>query len=1036
MWLADLSIKRPVFISMIILVLVLFGIISYPTIGVDLYPKVDFPIVSVSTTLRGASPEIIDIDVTDKIEGAINTINGVKSITSTSIEGVSNVIVEFELDRDIDFAVQDVREKMSFVKGSLPKDVDDPVIMKVDTDSTPIMWLALSGTQSQRELSTYTDEILKEKLQKIQGVGSIHMGGLRLRQIRIWLDREKLNTYGITAHDIVQAIQRKNIELPGGRIETDTKEYSIKIKGELKDVEEFNNLIIKYQNGSAIKLKDLATVQDGMEEERSVSKFNGQRAVAMGIQKQSGTNTVKVIEKVKEEIKSVKKTLPKGMDIQVAFDQSTFIKRSIEEVQKHLIFGAIFTVLIVFLFLKSLRLTWISAISIPVSIISTFAMMKLLGFTFNNMSMLALSLSIGVVIDDAIVVIENIHRHVAEGMHPREAASFATREIGLAVVATTVAIIVIFLPVAFMKGIIGRFFMQFALTVVFAVMISLLISFTITPMLASRFMKHKTQHNQENKFYEWLEKQYKSFEEIYRKALIFALDNRKKVIISAILIFIASLFMTKFIGKEFVPSEDQGSFVVNLESPIDYSVKMTNNMFSQAEKIVKDIPEVNSIFYAQGSGHAQEVNKGVLFVNLKPKHDRKRNQTEIQSDVRKQLRSIIGLESSVEDVSLIGGGARRVPIQFIIKGENLNELEKHLQQIYQEFSILPGIVDVDTSIQTGKPEVRVIIDRDRAADLDVDIATIVETINFLMSGEIDITKYKDTSKGRRYDVRMRLLKEDRVSAQDIGQIYVRSNKEEFVQLSNIIHIQEAGGPSTITRLDRQRAVTLYANLEGKPLGQAKAELDEISSRILPENMSFQYRGMADTMGESFLYMMYALILGIILAYMVLAAQFENFIHPFTILLSMPLAFIGAFGALLLTGKTLNIFSFIGLILLMGLVKKNAILLVDFTNTLRKTGMPRKEAIISAGPIRLKPILMTTFAMIFGMLPIALGLGEGSETRMPMAIVVIGGLITSLFLTLVVVPVVYDIFDEALERFFKKKKANPVTDIPEIIERVI
>ncbi|HBH17390.1 MAG TPA: AcrB/AcrD/AcrF family protein, partial [Cyanobacteria bacterium UBA9579] len=817
MWLADISIKRPVFISMIILALVLFGIISYPTIGVDLYPKVDFPIVSISTTLRGASPEIMDIDVTDKVEGTINTINGVKSITSTSSEGVSNVIVEFELDRDIDFAVQDVREKMSFVRGQLPKDVDDPVIMKVDTDATPIMWIALSGSLPQRELSTYADEILKEKLQKIQGVGSLYMGGLRLRQIRIWLDREKLNTYGITAHDVVQALQRKNIELPGGRIEADTKEYSIKIKGELKDIEEFNNLIVKYQNGSAIKLKELAIVKDGMAEERSVSKFNGQRAIGIGIQKQSGTNTVKVIERVKAEIASIKKTLPAGMDIQVAFDQSTFIKRSIEEVQKHLILGGILTVLIVFLFLKSMRLTWISAVAIPVSIITTFAMMKIMGFTFNNMTMLALSLSIGVVIDDAIVVIENIHRHVQNGMHPREAASFATREIGLAVVATTIAIMVIFLPVAFMQGIIGRFFMQFALTVVFAVMISLVISFTITPMLASRIMKHKSQENSENAFYNWLESNYKRFEEVYRKILIFALNNRKKIIISAVAIFIFSLFMTKFIGKEFVPSEDQGSFMVNLVAPIDYSVKMTNNLFAKAEAIVKDVPEVSTIFYAQGSGHANEVNKGVMFVNLKPGHDRKRKQQEIQADVRKQLNTVIGLESSVEDISLIGGGSRRVPIQFIVKGDDLNELEKYISQIKEEYSKLPGIVDLDTSIETGKPEVRVMIDRDRAADLSVDIATIVETINFLMSGEIDITKYKDSAKGRRYDVRMRLLQEDRLSPQDIGQIYVRSTKGEFVQLSNIINIQEAGGPSAITRLDRQRAVTLFANLEGKPL---------------------------------------------------------------------------------------------------------------------------------------------------------------------------------------------------------------------------
>lgn len=1027
MKLADLSIKRPVFISMMVLSLVLFGIIGWKSIGVALYPKVDFPIVSISTTLRGASPEIIDVDVTDKIEEAMSSINGVKSISSTSTEGLSSVIIEFELSRDIDFAVQDVREKISTAKMTLPKDVDEPLIMKIDTDASPVMWIALSGPQSERELSAYADEIFKEKLQQIDGVGSIHMAGLRLRQMRVWLDRNKLDTYKITPQEVANAIKRKNIELPGGRIESDTKEYSIKIMGELGSAKAFENLIIKYSNGSAIKLSDIATVEDGLSEERSVSKFNRKKAIGLGIQKQSGVNTVEVIDNIKKEMKKAEKNLPHGMKLEIAFDQSKFIKHSINEVKTHLILGGLFTVFIVFLFLKSIRLTWISAISIPVSIISTVAMMKFFNFTFNNMTMLALSLAIGIVIDDAIVVIENIHRHVKQGMHPFKAASFATEEIGGAVTATTIAILAIFIPVAFMDGIIGRFFMQFAFTVVFAVTISLIVSFTLTPMLASKIM---TPYGQEKEpaFYIFLENIYQYFEKKYKKLLEFCLKYRKTVMISAFAIFILSMYITKFIGKEFMPSEDQGNFIVRMEAPIDYTVNKINKLFSKAEDIVLDMPEVSSAFYGQGF---EEVNKGVLFVNMPPRSERNKGQQEVQKEIRLKLKNIVGLKTSVEDISLVGGGSSRVPIQFTVKGDNLDELKTYVNKIVEEYSKLPGIVDIDTTAKTGKPELRVLIDRNKAADLGVDISTIVESINFLMSGEVDISKFKDKAKGRRYDVRMRLLKKDRSTPQDIEKIHIRTQKNQFIKLSEIISIREAGGPSEINRLDRQRSVSLYANLEKKPLGEAKSELDALALKILPEKFSFQYRGMADTMGESFKFLMYALALGIILAYMVLAAQFENFIHPFIILLSMPLAFIGAFGLLLITGKTLNIFSFIGLILLMGLVKKNAILLIDYMNILIRNGLSRREAVLTACPVRLRPILMTTFAMIFGMLPIAIGFGDGSESRAPMAIAVIGGLISSLFLTLLVIPVVYEVLEELIEKFFKKK--TPLNSEKELIE---
>ena len=1018
MWLADTSIRRPVFATMVILGLVILGVVSYPRIGVDLFPKVEFPIVNISTTLKGASPEVVDIDLTDKVEEAVNTINGVKTITSTSTEGRSTVIVEFNLERDIDLAVQDVREKIAAIRNRLPEDIDEPVIEKVDPDANPVIWIALTGERSIRELSTYADEILKEQLQRINGVGAIRIAGLRLREVRVWLDRDNLAAYRISAHDVLIALQRENIELPGGRIEGEFKEYLIKVKGEFTNVQEFNDLIVGFYNGTAIRLKDVGRAEDGMAEKRSVTRFNRVPSIGLGIQKQSGTNTLEVTDRIKKEIENIRKSLPAGMKLEISFDQSHFIKRSIEEVQFHLLYGGFFASIAVLLFLRSIRVTIISAIAIPTSIISTFAIMNVFGFTFNNMTMLGLSLSVGILIDDAIIVIENIQRHIEKGMGIKEAASFATSEIGLAVMATTLAIVVIFLPVAFMKGIIGMFFFQFALTVVFAILVSLFVSFTLTPMLSSKFLKvHTSSHTSTSVFKhlsDWLEKQYKKVEESYRRLLSIAIEHRAIVIVSAVIIFILSLYITKFLGKEFLPSEDQSRFVARLEAPKDYSIDQIEGMFKKAEEIVLATPEIMTIFYGQGT--FGEVHKGTMFIGLKPKSERTRSQQEIMADMRKQFRQIPGLKGTAEDVSLVGGGQRMVPIQYSIRGRNLEELNGYSKQIVSEFSKLSGIVDVDTSLEAGKSEVKVYIDRNKAADLGVDIATVAETINFLIGGEVDITRFKDEARGRRYDVKMRLNPENRKDPDDIGRLFVRSKDGRMIELSNIVEIKEGGGPSVINRVDRQRAITLFANLEGKPLGQAKEELDNIAVKILPPDYTGSHKGMADMMGESFGYLMFALILGVILAYMVLASQFESFIHPITVLLSMPFSFIGAFAALLITGMTLNIFSFIGLILLMGLVKKNAILLVDYTNTLRAKGMERKEAILTAGPVRLRPILMTTFAMVFGMMPIALGIGEGSETRAPMAIATIGGLLTSLFLTLVVIPVVYDVFDDLWGRF--------------------
>ncbi|MBU1183470.1 MAG: efflux RND transporter permease subunit, partial [Proteobacteria bacterium] len=673
------------------------------------------------------------------------------------------------------------------------------------------LWLNLSGQKSVKELSTYVDEVLKEQFQRINGVGDVQLWGLRLRQIRVLLDADKLRAYGIAATDVMGALQRQNVELPGGRIESLSKEYTVKVKGEFVNISEINDLVIAYDRGAPVRLRDIGKAEDGMEEKRTLVRYNGVPAIAMGVQKQSGTNTVAVVNLVKAEIEKIRKTLPPGMSLNIAMDQSTFIRRSIDEVQKHLILGSFFAVLAVFVFLRNFRTTLISAVALPVSIIATFALIRAFDFTFNNMTMLALTLSVGLLIDDAIIVIENIYRHVEDGMTPREASTFATSEIGLAVMATTFAIVAIFLPVAFMKGIIGRFFLQFALTVVFSVLVSLLVSFTLTPMLASIFLK-RIAHRRGNsgteataavkpmaRFAGLFERAYKKIEEGYRPLLAFSLRHRGAILIGALLLFTGSLYLTTFIGKEFIPPEDQGQFIVRMEAPIDYSINKADEFFEPAEKILREMPEISAVYYRLGAGGA--VNRAFIMIRLVPKAERKKSQEALKKEIRDKLRKFPGLKVSAENLSLIGGGQRQVPIQYSVRGRDLTALQAYTKQISAEFSKLPGIVDVDTSLEMGKPELKVFIDRDKAADLGVDVATIAEVINLLISGETEVTKYKDESRGKRYDVRIRLNADERSNPDDLSKLYVRSKDGRLVELRNLVRIQEGGGPSVINRVD-------------------------------------------------------------------------------------------------------------------------------------------------------------------------------------------------------------------------------------------
>lgn len=1017
MRLPEIAIKRPVFMTMVGLALIVFGIVAFPKLALDLFPKIDFPVVNITTKLVGASPEIMEVDVTDTIEEAVNTISGVKSITSRSMEEYSIVTVEFYLERNVEQAAQDVRDKVAAVKNRLPRDTEPPVIEKISPEDQPIVWIAVWGDRTVKDLTHYADKILKRDIEKIPGVGSVTMSGGRTRQVRIWIDRRKMDAAALTADDIKLALGREHKEVPGGRVENSRTEYIVKTKGEYETPEAFNDLVIAYRYGRLIKLRDIGHAEDGLEDERSITRFDGKTAVGLSVKRQSGENTVAVAERVKDAVAKVKP--PQGMHLDITFDQSKFIRRSIEDVQVSLWLGAVLAILIIFVFLRSVRSTLISAVALPTSVIATFAFIQVFGFTLNIMTMLGLSLSIGILIDDSIVVLENIYRRMEEGQAPMQASLEGSSEIGLAVMATTLSIVAVFVPVAFMKGIVGKFFFEFGITVAVAVLVSLFVSLTLTPMLTSRFLSYRKKHG---RLYLFLEKGFDKIFGVYPPLLALALRHRWKVILLAGLSVVAGLLLFGVLGKEFLPAEDQGRYMVRLETPIDYSLPRADGVMRKIDGELRKRPEVQSTFYVTGSDLTPDVNKSRIYVNMKERRDRRIVQQDSMKQVRDVLSKATDIKSSVEMIAMVGGGMRSVPIQLMIQGRDLDDLNRRTIAIKDEFAKLPGIVDADTSIETGKPEVRIRIDRDKAANLGVSASSIGNTVNTMIGGE-NVGKYKDEKEGERYDITARLTSSERDRPEDIGTLRVRSSTGELVQLKDVASIQTGKGPTVIMHYNRQRAATLFAGTEKtKPMGEAMADLDQIVAKNVTPDISTRYVGMADAMLDAFKNIAFAMAIAIIMVYMILASQFESFVHPFTIMFSLPVSLIGAMGLLFLTGERVQIFSLIGVIMLMGLVTKNAILLVDYTITLRKRGMSREEALLKAGPVRLRPIIMTTAAMVFGMLPTALKIGEGSESRAPMAIAVIGGLITSTLLTLVVIPVVYTLVDD-LENFFKTKKVN-------------
>jgi HAE1 family hydrophobic/amphiphilic exporter-1 len=991
-------------------VLLVFGLVAYPRIGVDLMPEVEFPFVTITAIYPGASPETVESKVIDKIEEAVNTINGIKLLRSTSMENVGIVMVQFELERKADQAIQDVRDKVSGILRELPSDLDPPVIEKLDINAQPILNLAISGPLSVRDLTRIADKQVKQRLQSLNGVGQVTIVGGQDREIHVWIDPARLASHYLSVNDVMQALAIQNIEIPGGRLEIGDDEFVVKTHGQVRDADELGNVIITAAMGAPVRVRDVARVEDGAEERRSYSAVNGASAVALRIMKQSGSNTVEVAEKVKEEVEKLRSKLPAGVTISMPRDNSEFIKNAIDDVRFDLVFGAVLAILIVFIFLRDWRATFISALALPTSVIASFGFMKMLNFTFNQMTMLALSLSIGILIDDAIVVIEAIHRHMERGKTPFQAAIDATKEIGLAVMATTASILAVFVPVATMKGIIGRFFFQFGVTVAFAVAVSLFVAFTLTPMLSARLLKpHAGEHWALSR---WIGRMLDGIDAGYHSILSWALRHRWLTLGISVATLVGTLGLGGLLKSEFFPQMDRSQLLVTVEMPAGRGLDATTGYLEAIAARIRGLPGVRETFTTVGGGAQGEVNKGEILVNLVPKAQRTYSQEQAIVYIRNLLGGSKEALVAVETADEHAGGMRAAAIQYNVRGMDLEQIHQAAGRLVERMKQVPGFVDLDDTYRGGKPEVAVQIDRDRAADLGVPVGMVAMALRTFFAGD----KATDlTSEGDRIDVRVRLDSQYRAQPADILGLGVRSTTGNLVQMANVLSVETGSGPSKIERQDRQRQVTVLANLDGLALGEAMLKVEAIAGEVVPAELTQDWAGFGQIMRESFGYMIPALILAVILVYLILAAQFESFLHPFTIMLSLPFSFVGAFLALLATGMTVNIATFIGLILLMGLVTKNAILLVDYANQLKEKGVPTNDALLQAGPVRLRPILMTTAAMIFGMMPVAAALSEGSEQRAPMAVAVIGGLITSTLLTLVVVPVAYSLLDGMMAR---------------------
>jgi HAE1 family hydrophobic/amphiphilic exporter-1 len=1071
--LAEICIRRPVFATMIVLSLVVVGAASYFRLGVDRFPSVDLPTVSVRTNLPGASPQEVESLVTQQIEEVVNTVDGIDELRSISGQGTSVIIATFKLDRNLESAAQDVRDRVNSLGRDLPDDATPPVVQKFDNDSTPVVTISLSADRSLRELTELADKTVRLQLERVSGVGEVRVVGGLDRAINIWIDAERLAAYQIPVTAVRSALTRQNADVPGGNVNTGREELVLRTLGRYTDPHAFEDLVIATVNGSPIRLRDVGRVEDGTKEQRSLARLNGVPTVTLEIRRQSGANTIDVIQGIKRELPRVAGQLPNDVKMEVIRDQSRYIEAALHEIQKHLILGSILASLVVLLFMRSWRSTLIAAIAIPCSLISTFGMMRALNFTLNSVTMLALVLMVGVVIDDAIVVLENIFRFIEEKrIEPREAAREATKDIGLAVLATTLSLVVIFLPVSFMSSISGRFLYQFGITAAVAILVSLLVSFTLTPMMSSRLIRVKDAgagggHNSAGSrggFYKWIDK-------VYTTMLAFAMRHRLAVSVLALLVIFSSVPLYRSVKQEFIPTNvDEAEFEISVNGPEGTNLAVMNETMAAIEKDVLSTPGVRLVLSSSGGSFLGGVNQGGAYVRIAPHEERtfslgrlwtetknghplnafrgNYSQQDVMLEIRRRLQKYAPMRVGVRNAPSFNFGAGgRFDIDFNLRGPDIVALAGYADDLMKRSQTLGGIVDADTSLKLNKPELRVEIDRARAADLGVDSTDIATALRLMVGGEERASRYRDESINEDYDVQLRLDEKDRSDVATIQRLYVPSSKGGLVRLDNLVNIKRDTSPSRIDRLNRERLVSMRASVApGFALAdRIEALRSAVGQMNLPAAYTTTVSGRARELERTFTEFIWAFILSIIFMYMILASQFESTIHPVTILLSLPLSIPFALLSLWITGDTLNLYSALGILVLFGVVKKNSILQIDHMNSLRSRGMERYEAIMLGNRDRLRPILMTTLALIAGMLPLALGTGPGAEERRSIAVVVIGGQMLSLLLTLIATPVVYSLLDDLShtarwrklatlsagfrERVSHKRKRRQSADVP-------
>ena len=1022
--LAEICVRRPVFATMLIAAVTVVGGVSFFTLGVDRYPRVETPVVSVSTSNPGATPESIEREVTDRIEAAVNTVAGIDELRSTSSEGRSRVNITFDLSKNPDVAAQEVRAKVDPVIRDLPETADPPVVQKQDPDSQPVMSYAVSAPMSSVELTTYVEQNIQKRIESVNGVGEVFLYGSRRREIQVKVDPDRLNAYGLSTNDVAAALRAQNLELPGGRLEQGAREVSVRTVGRLGRPQDFEDLVVATRGNTPVRIRDVGTVEDTGTVPQSVSTLNGRPAVSVAIRKQSGVNTVALANAIKARMAEIQPTLPKNFEVRLVRDDSEFIEASLDAIEEHLVLGGILAAIIVFIFLRNFRSTLIAAVAIPTSIIGAFSVMAALGFTMNQMTMLALTLMVGIVIDDAIVVLENIYRFVEEkGMSPFRAAIEGTREIGLAVMATTMSLLAVFLPVGFLGGIVGRFMSSFGLTAAAAIAISLLVSFTLTPMLAARWIKQTPDHRTDESRRGF----YRHIDWTYTKLLEWSMAHRWVIVVTCAIVVSSVYPLYRMSGVNFTPDEDESRFQLFFRLPVGSSLAATQSLMDRVgRELGTQLPGVSDVQQIAGfGGGGGGSNVGMMWIRLKPIHERDVSQQQLVARARQltapyRKSANIAIQGS-SGLSFAGG--RGSAIQYALVGPDLQKIDDYTAKAIQLMTDSPAVVDVDRSFQAGLPELRIEIDRKRSADLGIRVQDISQTVNALIAGQ-EVTTYNAASD--QYDVVLKAQDSFRRTPESIAAATVRTMSGELVQLRNVVTFDEGAGPASIDRLNRQRQITISANpAPGVAQADGQRALEAAFESL---DMEPGYRlvtsGQSRELGRAAYYFGIAFALSFIFMYMVLAAQFESFIHPITILLTLPLAVPFGLLASLMFGQQLNIYSALGVLLLFGIVKKNAILQIDHTLGLRAKGLPRYAAIIQANRDRLRPILMTTLALVAGMLPLCLGTGPGAETNRSIGLLVAGGQTMCLLLTLLAVPVFYSLFDDAAEspawaRFFTR-----------------